>query len=134
MLRRRQDCSRCRKVRRRYRNYREFKVQDFRQRDREREYMYVCERRWAKEECVKNRVQKWLRCGGKELWELRGEGIVAKATGLVENERERRWRGRNIEKRGCATIAGGQGWVETARTYLAGSGFKAETDEACYNW
>ncbi len=34
---------------------------------------------------------------------------------------------------GDAMVAGGRGWVETARTYVAGSGLKAETDEACHD-
>jgi hypothetical protein len=48
---------------------------------------------------VKNRVEEWLRCGGKEKINFESfveEGIAAKATGLVENERERR--GSNVEK------------------------------------
>ena len=30
-------------------------------------------------------------------------------------------------------VARGRGWAETARTYVAGSGLKAETDEACHD-
>jgi hypothetical protein len=30
-------------------------------------------------------------------------------------------------------VAVGGGWVETARTYIAGSGRKAETDEICHD-
>jgi hypothetical protein len=30
-------------------------------------------------------------------------------------------------------VTGGGGWVETARTYIAKSGRKAETDEVCHD-
>jgi hypothetical protein len=62
------------------------------------------------------------------------EGIAAKATGLVESSRE--GEEGTVWKRVCkgdAMVAGGRGWAETARTYVAGSGLKAETDEACHD-
>jgi hypothetical protein len=35
--------------------------------------------------------------------------------------------------KGDAIVVGGQGWVETARTYVAVSGRKAEIDERCHD-
>ena len=35
--------------------------------------------------------------------------------------------------KGGAAVTRGQGWMETARTYVAGSGLKVETDEACHD-
>jgi hypothetical protein len=32
-----------------------------------------------------------------------------------------------------AMITRGRGWVETAKTYVAGSGLKAETDKVCHD-
>jgi hypothetical protein len=64
------------------------------------------------------------------------EGIVAKATGLVKSSREREGEEGTVWKRVCkgdAIVARGRGWAETARTYVAGSGLKAEIDEACYD-
>ena len=34
--------------------------------------------------------------------------------------------------KGGAMVIKGRGWAETARTYIAGSGLKAETDKACH--
>ena len=61
-------------------------------------------------------------------------GIAAKATGLVESSRE----GEEgiVWKRVCkgdVMVAGGRGWAETARTYITGSGLKAETNKACHD-
>jgi hypothetical protein len=68
---------------------------------------------------------------------LAHEGIAAKATGLVEFESSGR---EKVKKRQCgkevfkggAMGTEGRGWAETARTYVAGSGLKAETDKACH--
>jgi hypothetical protein len=34
--------------------------------------------------------------------------------------------------KGGAMVTKGRRWVETARTYVAGSGLKTETDKACH--
>jgi hypothetical protein len=66
------------------------------------------------------------------------EGIAAKTTGLVEfessiREKVKREQCGKEAFKGGAMVTKGRGWVETARTYIAGSGLEAETDKACHS-
>jgi hypothetical protein len=63
------------------------------------------------------------------------ERIAAKALGLVEFESSEREKVKREQCRkeafnGGAIVIKGRGWVETRRTYVAGSGL--ETDKACH--
>ncbi len=55
-----------------------------------------------------------------------------KVEGLHERESEEGTVWKRVFK-GDAVVAGGRGWAETARTYIARSGLRAETDKACYD-
>ncbi len=75
----------------------------------------------------------------KRSWQRWRGHLRDKATGLVKNSRPLK-KGENekgaVWKKvltAVAMVAEGRGWMNTTRTYIAGSGLKAETDEACHD-